>query len=155
MGVFHGEMFHGGIHHRGVWQGGIFCRGFLLLLNNLDINMFEILFQLMSLRKSDPNVLHQNQTLLIISMIATGLKLLTRLQLGLSHLGDHKFRYKFQQCIPSVFLWSGYWNNSLLHSLQQSSLSKENPLSQDKSSKCNDLKTEWFYNYKDFVIRWQ
>ena len=64
--------------------------------------MFEILFQLMSLRKSDPNVLHQNQTLLIISMIATGLKLLTRLQLGLSHLGDHKFRYKFQQCVSPV-----------------------------------------------------
>ena len=64
--------------------------------------MFEILFQLMSLRKSDPNVLQQNQTLLIISMIATGLKLLTRLRLGLSHLGDHKFRYKFQQCVSPV-----------------------------------------------------
>ena len=27
-----------------------------------------------------------------------GLTLLTRLQLGLSHLGDHKFRYNFQDC---------------------------------------------------------
>ena len=27
-----------------------------------------------------------------------GLKLLTRLRLGLSHLGDHKFRHNFQDC---------------------------------------------------------
>ena len=37
-----------------------------------------------------------------------GLKLLTRLWLGLSHLGDHKFRDNFQDCIPYVLLWSGY-----------------------------------------------
>ena len=29
-----------------------------------------------------------------------GLKLLTRLRLGLSHLGDYKFRYNFQDCVP-------------------------------------------------------
>ena len=28
-----------------------------------------------------------------------GLKLLTRLRLGLSHLGDHKFRHNFQDCV--------------------------------------------------------
>ena len=37
-----------------------------------------------------------------------GLKLLTRLQLGLSYLGDHKFRYNFQDCVSPVLLWSGY-----------------------------------------------
>ena len=41
---------------------------------------------------------------------AKQLKLLTRLRLGLSHLGDHKFRYNFQYilCIPNVLLRSGY-----------------------------------------------
>ena len=28
-----------------------------------------------------------------------GLKLLTRLRLGLNHLGDHKFRHNFQDCV--------------------------------------------------------
>ena len=33
-----------------------------------------------------------------------GLKLLTRLRLGLSHLGDHKFRHNFQDCVsPCVY----------------------------------------------------
>ena len=31
-----------------------------------------------------------------------GLKLLTRLQLGLSHLGDHKFRHNFQDCVSPM-----------------------------------------------------
>ena len=31
-----------------------------------------------------------------------GLKLLSRLWLGLSHLGDHKFRHKFQGCVSPV-----------------------------------------------------
>ena len=31
-----------------------------------------------------------------------GLTLLTRLRLGLSHLGDHKFRHKFQDCVSPV-----------------------------------------------------
>ena len=30
------------------------------------------------------------------------LKLLTRLQLDLSHLGDHKSRYNFQDCVPPM-----------------------------------------------------
>ena len=38
-----------------------------------------------------------------------GLKLLTRLRLGLSHLGDHKFRHNFQDMfLPNVLLQSGY-----------------------------------------------
>ena len=31
-----------------------------------------------------------------------GLKLLARLRLGLSHLGDHKFRHNFQDCVSSM-----------------------------------------------------
>ena len=31
-----------------------------------------------------------------------GLKLLTRLRLGLSHLGDHKFRHNFQECVSPM-----------------------------------------------------
>ena len=31
-----------------------------------------------------------------------GLKLLTRLRLGLSHLGDHKFRHIFQDCVSPM-----------------------------------------------------
>ena len=31
-----------------------------------------------------------------------GLTLLPRLRLGLSHLGDHKFRHNFQDCVPSM-----------------------------------------------------
>ena len=31
-----------------------------------------------------------------------GLKLLTRLRLGLSHLGDHKFRHNFQDCVSAM-----------------------------------------------------
>ena len=31
-----------------------------------------------------------------------GVKLLTRLRLGLSHLHDHKFRYNFQDCLSPV-----------------------------------------------------
>ena len=33
----------------------------------------------------------------------TGLKLLTRLRLGVSHLGDHKFRHNFQDCIFPIY----------------------------------------------------
>ena len=32
-----------------------------------------------------------------------GLKFLTRIRLGLSHLADHKFRHNFQDCINPVY----------------------------------------------------
>ena len=35
-------------------------------------------------------------------MITKGLKLLTRLRLGLSHLGDHKLSHNFQDCVSSM-----------------------------------------------------
>ena len=31
-----------------------------------------------------------------------GLKLLTRMRLGLSHLADHKFRHNFQDCLNPI-----------------------------------------------------
>ena len=31
-----------------------------------------------------------------------GLKFLTRIRLGLSHLADHKFRHNFQDCVNPV-----------------------------------------------------
>ena len=36
----------------------------------------------------------------------TGLKLLTRLRLGLSHLNDHKFNHSFRDCINPLCLCS-------------------------------------------------
>ena len=40
-----------------------------------------------------------NQSKLFIIFDSIGLKLLTRLRLGLSHLNEHKFRHKFQDCL--------------------------------------------------------
>ena len=73
-----------------------------------------------------------------------GLKLLARLRLGLSHLGYHKFRQlSTRLCVSHVYLRPGYWNNNQVPpSLPQSSLCKENSLSQDKSSKWKHLNTE-------------
>ena len=66
-----------------------------------------------------------------------GLKLLKRLRLGLSRLGDHKFRLNFQDCVsPMCTCSQGIETTTLLLlRLPQSSLCKENPLSQDKPSK--------------------
>ena len=63
-----------------------------------------------------------------------GLKLLTKLRLGLSHLGEHKFRHNYQDCV-SPMCYCGQDIETITHS----SLFKENPLSQDKSSKQNHL----------------
>ena len=63
-----------------------------------------------------------------------GLKLLTKLRLGLSHLGEHKFRHNYQGCV-SPMCYCGQDIQTITHS----SLFKENPLSQDKSSKQNHL----------------
>ena len=35
-----------------------------------------------------------------------GLKFLTRLRLGLSHLNEHKFKYNFQDCVNPLCLCS-------------------------------------------------
>lgn len=87
---------------------------------------------------------------------AIGSQLHTRLHLGLNHLGDHKLRQNFQDCIPYVYLRSRYWKNKpLCPPPPQSSLCKVNLLSQGKLSKWKHLKTEWFCKYKDSAIRWQ
>ena len=46
-----------------------------------------------------------------------GLKLLTRLRHGLSHLGDHKFRHNFQDCVSAMCSCGQENNNSLPPSL--------------------------------------
>ena len=79
-----------------------------------------------------------------------GLKLLTKLRLGLSHLGEHKFRHNYQDCVSPV-CYCGQDIETITHS----SLFKENPLSQDKSSKQNHLEKKWFNKCKDFAIPWQ
>ena len=49
-----------------------------------------------------------------------GLKLLTILRLGLSHLGDHKFRHIFQDCV-SPMCYCGQDNETTTHFLLQCS----------------------------------
>ena len=53
-----------------------------------------------------------------INTINKRLKLLTRLQLGLSHLGDHKFRHHFQDCV-SPMCYRGQSIEATTHFLQQ------------------------------------
>ena len=40
-----------------------------------------------------------------------GIKFLTRLRLGLSHLNGHRFRHKFQDCLNSLCSCSKNGNN--------------------------------------------
>ena len=67
--------------------------------NNLDINI----------RNSSPINVFKKKLLKFIKPKSTynihdtkGLKLLTRLRLGLHHLGDHKFRDNFQDCVSPM-----------------------------------------------------
>ena len=107
----------------------------LLNVNTYVINVFKK--ELLKFIRSEPNSIYNIHD-------TKGLKLLTRLRLVRSYLGDHKFRHIFKRLfITSVLLWSGLRNNnSLLPSMPQSSLCKENSFSQDNSSKWNHLKTE-------------
>ena len=59
-----------------------------------------------------------------------GIKLFTRLWVGLSHLREHKFRHNFQDSLrPILQLWLAYWNNySLLFPLLKLLKSKKNSL---------------------------
>ena len=58
--------------------------------NSSSINVFRK--ELLKFIRPEPNSTYNiNDT--------KGLKLLTRLRLGLSHLGDHKFRHNFQDCV--------------------------------------------------------
>ena len=66
--------------------------------NSLDINKFFFhVFnkELLKLNRPEPNSSYNvNDTI--------GLKLLTRLQLGHSHVGDHKSRQNFQDCVSPM-----------------------------------------------------
>ena len=66
--------------------------------NSSSINVFKK--ELLKFIRPEPNSTYNiNDT--------KGLKLLTRLRPRIRHLGDHKFRHNFQDCV-SVLLWSGY-----------------------------------------------
>ena len=61
--------------------------------NSSSINVFKK--ELLKFIRPEPNSTYNiNDT--------KRLKLLTRLQLDLSHLGDHKSRYNFQDCVPPM-----------------------------------------------------
>ena len=61
--------------------------------NSSSINVFKK--ELLKFIRPEPNSTYNiNDT--------KGLKLLTRLQLGLSHLGDHKFRHNLQDCVSPM-----------------------------------------------------
>ena len=61
--------------------------------NSSSINVFKK--ELLKFIRPEPNSTYNiNDT--------KGLKLLTRLRLGLSHLGDHKFRHNFQDCVSPM-----------------------------------------------------
>ena len=69
--------------------------------NNLDISIRNSslchLFKNLILKfsRSKPNKISSTHNF-------EGLKLLTRIRLGLSHLPDHKFRHNFQDCLNSI-----------------------------------------------------
>ena len=70
-------------------------------MNSLDINIRNFSYinvfkkELLKFIRPEPNSTYNiNDT--------KGLKLLTRLRLGLSHLGDHKFRHNFQDCVSPM-----------------------------------------------------
>ena len=61
--------------------------------NSSSINVFKK--ELLKFIRPEPNSTYNiNDT--------KGLKLLTKLRLGVSHLGDHKFRHNFQDCVSSA-----------------------------------------------------
>ena len=61
--------------------------------NSASINVFKK--ELLKFIRPEPNSTYNiNDT--------KGLKLLRRLRLGLSHLGDHKFRHNFQDCVSAM-----------------------------------------------------
>ena len=70
-------------------------------MNSLDVNILNsssinvLKKELVKFIRPEPNSTYNiNDT--------KGLKLLTRLWLGLSHLGDHKFRRNFQDCVSPM-----------------------------------------------------
>ena len=48
----------------------------------------------------------RNHLLKITRLVSNGLKLLTRLRLGLNHLNEHRFNHNFQECINPLYTCS-------------------------------------------------
>ena len=106
----------------------------------------------MCLRKNYWNLLDQNQTLLIILMITKGLKLLTRMRLGLSHLGDHKFSHNFQECVSSM-CYCNLDNETTAHFFlhyPNHHCARKTPFL--KIHQVSGTISRQFNNYKDFAI---
>ena len=61
--------------------------------NSTSCNVFTRVF--LKFIRSEPNQVFNVES-------SDGLKLLTRISLGLSHLADHKFRDNFQDCIIPI-----------------------------------------------------
>ena len=79
-----------------IFQRFHFFRGYLdmSIRNTFSLNLFKK--KLLKCTRPDPN--------LTFNILNTGLlKLLSRLQLVLSHLHDHKFRHHFQNCAIGTY----------------------------------------------------
>ena len=78
-----------------------FFREVITECNNLDISICNSsschIFKNLILKfiRPEPNRISSTQNF-------EGLKLLTRMRLGLSHLADHKFRHNFQDCLNPI-----------------------------------------------------
>ena len=69
--------------------------------NNLDnINSSE---SYLMIRKRMLNLIRPNCNDTYGILTPTGLKLLARLRLGLSHLSNHKFNHNFKDCITHIY----------------------------------------------------
>ena len=70
--------------------------------NKLDVNICNLAFcnvfkrVILKFTRPEPNQVFNVDS-------SEGLKFLTRIRLGLSHLADHKFRHNFQDCVNPVY----------------------------------------------------
>ena len=86
---------------------------YINIQNSSSINVFKK--ELLKFIRPEPNSTYNiNET--------KGLKLLIRSRLGVSHLGDHKFRHNFQDCVSPIYYITKLNNTSFSPSLPQSSL---------------------------------
>ena len=116
-------------------------------IRNFSINVFKK--ELLNFIRPDPNSTYNiNGT--------KGLKLLTRLRLGLSHLGDHKFRHNFQDCVSPMCSYGQEIETTthfLFHCLNHHCARKT--LFHKINQVSGAISSQWCNNYKDFPIRWQ
>ena len=83
-----------------------------------------------------------------------GLKYVTRLRLGLSHLNEHRFNHNFENCLGSKCIYSSE-NESTLHFFLHSHY--YNPIRKcvwrSKNNWCKFIKTPWLQTYRH-LIQW-